>query len=71
MAAEVMVFHTTGAGGRTLESIVGERDVAAVVDMSLVEVNDFPPSWHLRRWTAPGHHVGLPRYSDDLCARKH
>jgi len=38
---EVMVFHTTGAGGRTLEAIVAEREVAAVIDMSLVEVNDF------------------------------
>jgi len=38
---EVMVFHTTGAGGRTLEAIAAERDVALVVDMSLVEVNDF------------------------------
>jgi uncharacterized protein (UPF0261 family) len=38
---EVMVFHTTGNGGRTLEAIAGERDVAAVIDMSLVEVNDF------------------------------
>lgn len=37
---EVMVFHTTGNGGRTLEAIAAERDVAAVVDMSLVEVND-------------------------------
>jgi len=38
---EVMVFHTTGNGGRTLETILEERQVAAVVDMSLVEVNDF------------------------------
>ena len=38
---EVMVFHTTGNGGRTLEAIAGERNVAAVVDMSLVEINDF------------------------------
>lgn len=38
---EVMVFHTTGNGGLTLETICAERDVAAVVDMSLVEVNDF------------------------------
>nr|WP_321507861.1 Tm-1-like ATP-binding domain-containing protein [uncultured Celeribacter sp.] len=38
---EVMVFHTTGNGGRTLETICAERDVAAVVDMSLVEINDF------------------------------
>lgn len=37
---EVMVFHTTGAGGQTLEAIVQERPVAAVVDMSLVEIID-------------------------------
>jgi uncharacterized protein (UPF0261 family) len=36
-----MVFHTTGNGGRTMESIAAERDVAAIVDMSLVEINDF------------------------------
>ncbi len=38
---EVMVFHTTGTGGRTLEAIAAERDVAAIVDMSLVEMNDY------------------------------
>ncbi|MDT8400026.1 MAG: Tm-1-like ATP-binding domain-containing protein, partial [Pseudomonadales bacterium] len=38
---EVMVFHTTGAGGQALEAIVSERPVAAVVDMSLVEIIDF------------------------------
>lgn len=38
---EVMVFHSTGAGGQTLDQIVRERPVAAVVDMSLVEMNDF------------------------------
>lgn len=38
---EVMVFHTTGNGGRTLEALAAERDVAAIVDMSLVEINDF------------------------------
>jgi uncharacterized protein (UPF0261 family) len=38
---EVMVFHTLGTGGMTLDDIVRERDVAAVVDMSLVEINDF------------------------------
>jgi uncharacterized protein (UPF0261 family) len=37
---EVMVFHTLGTGGATLDAIVRERDVAAVVDMSLVEIND-------------------------------
>lgn len=38
---EVMVFHTTGAGGRTLDAIAAERKVAAIVDMSLVEINDY------------------------------
>lgn len=37
---EVMVFHTLGTGGRTLDAIAAERDVAAIVDMSLVELND-------------------------------
>jgi uncharacterized protein (UPF0261 family) len=38
---EVMVFHTTGNGGRTLDAIASEREVAAIVDMSLVEINDY------------------------------
>ena len=38
---EVMVFHTLGSGGMTLDDIVREREVAAVVDLSLVEINDF------------------------------
>jgi len=37
---EVMAFHTTGTGGKTLDSIATDRDVAAIVDMSLVEIND-------------------------------
>jgi uncharacterized protein (UPF0261 family) len=37
---EVMVFHSTGAGGQTLDALAAERNVAAIVDMSLVEVND-------------------------------
>jgi uncharacterized protein (UPF0261 family) len=37
---EVMVFHTTGNGGRTLDQIVRERPVAAVIDMSLIEMSD-------------------------------
>jgi uncharacterized protein (UPF0261 family) len=37
---EVMVFHTLGAGGRAMDEIVRERDVCAVVDASLVEIND-------------------------------
>jgi uncharacterized protein (UPF0261 family) len=35
-----MVFHTTGTGGKTLDAIAAERDVACVVDMSLVEIVD-------------------------------
>ena len=38
---EVMVFHTLGTGGMAMDQIVSERDVAAVVDTSLVEINDF------------------------------
>jgi uncharacterized protein (UPF0261 family) len=38
---EVMVFHTLGTGGMTLDDIARERNVAAVVDMSLVEINDY------------------------------
>jgi uncharacterized protein (UPF0261 family) len=37
---EVMAFHTTGNGGKTLDSIAADRDVAAIIDMSLVELND-------------------------------
>jgi uncharacterized protein (UPF0261 family) len=38
---EVMVFHTLGTGGMAMDQIVSERDVVAVVDTSLVEINDF------------------------------
>jgi uncharacterized protein (UPF0261 family) len=38
---EVMVFHTTGTGGQTLDAIAAERNVAAIVDLSLVEMNDY------------------------------
>lgn len=37
---EVMIFHTLGTGGRVLDEIAAEQDVAVVVDMSLVEIND-------------------------------
>ena len=37
---EVVVFHTTGAGGPAMEDIVRERDVAMVLDLSLVEIVD-------------------------------
>jgi len=38
---EVMVFHSSGAGGPTLDSIASERDVALVLDLSLTEMLDF------------------------------
>lgn len=38
---EVMVFHTLGTGGVIMDEVVREQDVSAVVDLSLVEVNDF------------------------------
>jgi uncharacterized protein (UPF0261 family) len=38
---EVMVFHTSGAGGPTLDAIAAERDVALVLDLSLTEMVDF------------------------------
>jgi len=38
---EVVIFHTLGTGGAALDDIVRDRDVSVVVDMSLVEINDF------------------------------
>ncbi|MBC7985533.1 MAG: Tm-1-like ATP-binding domain-containing protein [Sphingomonadaceae bacterium] len=38
--AEVMVFHSSGAGGPTLDSIAAEREVAVVLDLSLTEIVD-------------------------------
>lgn len=38
---EVMVFHSSGAGGPTLDSIAAERDVALVLDLSVTEIGDF------------------------------
>ncbi len=38
---EVMVFHTLGTGGMIMDEIVKEQDVSVVVDLSLVEVNDY------------------------------
>ena len=37
---EVMVFHSSGAGGPTLDAIAAERDVALVLDLSVTEVVD-------------------------------
>ncbi len=38
---EVMIFHTLGTGGQIMDEVVREQNVAVVVDLSLVEVNDF------------------------------
>lgn len=38
--AEVMVFHSSGAGGPTLDSIAAERDVALILDLSWTEIVD-------------------------------
>lgn len=37
---ELVVFHTTGMGGRALEAIAGKGLLAAVMDFSLIEVAD-------------------------------
>ncbi len=37
---EVMVFHSSGAGGPTLDGIAAERNVALVLDLSLTEILD-------------------------------
>lgn len=38
---EVLVFHTLGTGGMALDEFVAERDVAAVIETSVNEHNDF------------------------------
>jgi uncharacterized protein (UPF0261 family) len=38
---EVMVFHTSGNGGITMDETVREQDVAVVVNLSLIEVGDY------------------------------
>lgn len=37
---EVMVFHSAGGGGTTLDAIVQDRDVALVLDLSATEIMD-------------------------------
>lgn len=37
---EVMVFHTSGAGGPTMDSIAADRDVAVMLDLSWTEMVD-------------------------------
>jgi uncharacterized protein (UPF0261 family) len=38
---EVMVFHTQGTGGVTMDEVVREQGVSVVVNLSLIEVGDF------------------------------
>jgi uncharacterized protein (UPF0261 family) len=38
---EVMVFHTSGTGGATMDEIIGEQEVSVVVNLSLIEVSDY------------------------------
>jgi uncharacterized protein (UPF0261 family) len=38
---EVMVFHTQGNGGATMDQTVREQNVSIVVDLSLIEVGDY------------------------------
>ncbi len=37
---ELAVFHTTGMGGRALEALASQRQLAAVLDFSLIEVSN-------------------------------
>ena len=37
---EVVVFHTVGSGGEAMEEIIRERNIRAVVDLSLHELTD-------------------------------
>jgi len=38
---EVMVFHTSGNGGVTMDETVREHEVSVVVNLSLIEVSDY------------------------------
>ncbi|MEI9852113.1 MAG: Tm-1-like ATP-binding domain-containing protein [Sphingomonas sp.] len=38
--AEVMVFHSSGAGGATLDAIAADRGAALVLDLSVTEIMD-------------------------------
>lgn len=38
---EVIIFHTSGTGGAAMDELVLERNVAAVVDLSIIEVTDY------------------------------
>lgn len=38
---EVIIFHTSGTGGAAMDELVLEKKVAAVVDLSIIEVTDY------------------------------
>ena len=38
---EVIIFHTSGTGGAAMDELVLEKNVAAVVDLSIIEVTDY------------------------------
>ncbi|MFI2367946.1 Tm-1-like ATP-binding domain-containing protein [Streptomyces sp. NPDC018833] len=61
---EVLVFHVSGAGGRTLESMAGQGLFAGVLDLTLSELADDLAGGILRagpdRLTAAGRH-GVPQ----------
>ena len=38
---EVIIFHTSGTGGAARDELVLEKNVAAVVDLSILEVTDY------------------------------
>jgi hypothetical protein len=70
---EVLVFHATGTGGRTMESLVQSGMVAGVLDITTTEWADelaggILSAGHTRLETAaregsPGnHHARLPRH---------
>ncbi len=40
LGCEVMVFHSSGAGGPTLDAIAKDKDVALVLDLSTTEILD-------------------------------
>jgi uncharacterized protein (UPF0261 family) len=37
---EVLVFHTTGAGGQAMEEVIDEEPITAVIDLSLDEIGN-------------------------------
>ena len=38
---EVMVFHTSGNGGASMDEIIRDQEVSVVVNLSLIEVSDY------------------------------